>query len=67
MLCCSLAKSTYWNYMVSWSKEHEAEYRDGKILLYREITMNNPAELDTAQAGILDSVFGSRSALGRNG
>ena len=45
-------QGTYWNYMVSWSKEHEAEYRDGKILLYREITMNNPAELDTARAGI---------------
>ena len=42
----------YENYLISWSKEHEAEYRDGKILLYREITMNNPAELDTARAGI---------------
>tara|TARA_A100001201_G_scaffold42714_1_gene43473 strand:+ start:9254 stop:15781 length:6528 start_codon:yes stop_codon:yes gene_type:complete len=45
-------QGTYWNYMVSWSKEHEAEYRDGKILLYREITMNRPEELDTARAGI---------------
>ena len=49
-------QGSYENYLISWSKEHEAEYRDGKILLYREITMNNPAELDTARAGIfLDS------------
>tara|TARA_R110001592_G_scaffold11793_2_gene57691 strand:- start:2829 stop:12416 length:9588 start_codon:yes stop_codon:yes gene_type:complete len=45
-------QGSYENYLISWSKEHEAEYRDGKILLYREITMNNPAELDTARAGI---------------
>ena len=59
-------QGTYWNYLISWSKEHEAEYRDGKILLYREITMNNPAELDTARAGIFGLCLAvGRSALGR--
>ena len=46
------SKGDYENYSISWSKSHETEYCDGKILLYREITMNNPEELDTARAGI---------------
>ena len=45
-------QGSYENYLISWSKSHEAEYRDGKILLYREITMNSPEDLDTARAGI---------------
>ena len=45
-------QGNYENYSVSWSKSHEAEYRDGKILLYREITMNSPEDLNTARAGI---------------
>ena len=30
----------------------DVEYREGKILLYREITMNSPEDLNTARAGI---------------